>query len=284
MIKPENIRQKAVDAAEYIRQRFETIPLAAVVLGSGWDALIGEEPVLCGLDFQSIPGFEETRVAGHRGVVQLVETGNEYLIVQQGRRHVYEGISPLEVCFSMWVFRELGIEAVVLLSAAGGLNPRYEAGDLILLYDHIYLFGENPLTGVPQADENTTFIAGAGIYSLEIEELLLECIPTGSRVERGVYVYVTGPSYETPAEARFVKLMGGDVVGMSTAPEAITAFYLGMKVGALCCVSNVITQDPIASVSHDDVLEVTRNVSRSLGRRFLENLAGKIDKAFEQSY
>ncbi|MBN2168362.1 MAG: purine-nucleoside phosphorylase [Actinobacteria bacterium] len=281
MIEPGNVRQKALGAATYIRERFKTVPGVAVVLGTGWDALLEEKEGLRGLEFQTIPGFNDTGVKGHLGVVHLVETGCGSLLVQQGRRHIYEGISALEACFSMWVFRELGVRAVVLLSAAGGLNPRYKAGDLILLYDHIYLFGENPLAGVPREDGRTIFIEGSKIYSLEIEGLLSECVPPGWRVERGIYVYVSGPTYETPAEARFVKLMGGDVVGMSTAPEAITASYLGMKVGAMCCVSNVTAQGPETGVSHDEVLEVTRSVSGALGGRFLESLAGKINGTCE---
>lgn len=272
MIEPGTIKEKAFEAAADIRERLKTVPPAVVILGSGWDALLEGGDTAPGISFDSIPGFDEVRAPGHRGIIQMFESGESSLLVQNGRRHVYEGLSALEASFPMWVYAELGIKKAVLLSAAGGLNEAYEPGDLVILYDHIYLFGDNPLAGIPETEEKTVFIDGAGFYSPEIEELLRECIPGGLKTKRGVYVYVTGPSYETPAEIRLLKLAGGDVVGMSTAPEVIAASYLGMEVGALCCVSNSLVRGKDKGVAHDLVLEVTRRVSGGL-TGFLENLA-----------
>lgn len=272
MITPENILKTADDAAKYLKEEWGDIPAIAVVTGSGWEGIISGAKSTNRVEFESVPGFEVTRVPGHRGTLRLVETGAGPVLVQEGRNHIYEGHSPLQVCFPVWVYRKLGVRSIVLLGSSGGLNSGYKPGDLVIISDHIYLFGDNPLTGIDKTDERSPFIRGDRIYSSEMQKLLYDCVTDCPVHERGLYVYVAGPSYETPSESRFFKTLGGDVVGMSVAPEAITASYLGMKVGAMCCVSNRVSEGSGEDLTHELVLEVTGQVAGRLGN-LLESLA-----------
>lgn len=272
MIGPENILETADEAAEYIRTELGDLPDIAVITGSGWGGITDGVRSAGTVGFESIPGFEVSGVPGHNGKVHLLDTGDGFILLQEGRNHIYEGYSPLQAGFPIWAYRKLGVESIVLLGATGGLNPAYMPGDLVIICDHIYLFGDNPLKGIKTADGSPPFMRGDRIYSSEMQKLLYDCVNGCTLHERGVYVYATGPSYETPSEIRFIKTLGGDVIGMSIAPEAIAASYLGMKVGALCCVSNMVSGRFGVELSHELVLEVTANTAAKLNN-FLGNLA-----------
>ncbi len=265
MLSPDEVAGKASDAASFLRATLPAVPSMALVLGSGWDALtagLGGSP---SVGFKSIPGFVGTSVDGHEGGIRLVETaGGRRLLVQEGRLHCYEGHTPLEVTFPVWVYHALGVKVLVMLSAAGGLNPAYLPGDLIIVTDHIFLWGPNPLIGLPEEPPRTRFIPGHGIYSPGWQEALKTCLPEEARIESGVYAYVSGPSFETPAEARLLRVAGADVVGMSTAPEAVVARYLGLEVVSMVCVSNSLLPPSGAPPSHEMVLDVVRRAARGL--------------------
>lgn len=272
MITPENILETACDAAKTIRKELGELSRVAVIAGSGWGGITAGGRTEGTIGFEAIPGFETAGVPGHSGKVHLVNTGAGFLVVQEGRSHVYEGFSPLQAGFPVWAYRELGVESIILLGAAGGVNPVYKPGDLVIISDHIYLFGVNPLVGVKTADGSPPFIKGDGVYSSEMQKLLYDCVSGCAVHKHGVYMYVTGPSYETLSEVSVIKKLGGDVVGMSIAPEALIASHLGMKVGAMCCVSNSASEGSGEELSHELVLEVTgRTVGRL--RDFLGNLA-----------
>jgi purine-nucleoside phosphorylase len=182
------------------------------------------------------------------------------------------GHTPLEVSFPVWVYCALGVKVLVMLSAAGGLNPAYLPGDLIVVTDHILLWGPNPLVGLPDKPGRSRFIAGHDMYSRGWQEAMKACLPEDARVESGVYAYVPGPSYETPAEARLLRVAGADMVGMSTAPEAVVAKYLGLEVAAMSCISNSLLPPSGAPPSHEMVLGVVRRAAVGL-EGFLEKLA-----------
>jgi purine-nucleoside phosphorylase len=276
MISPADISEQAALAASRLRDELGGVPPVAVVLGTGWDVMAdglqGSDPV----GFDSIPGFASPGVQGHNGTVRKVRVGDKDLLVQEGRLHYYEGISPLEACFPVWAYAKLGVRLLVQLSAAGGLNPAFMPGDLMIGSDHIMLLGANPLVGVPETEDRTRFVPGQGVYTARWLDELKLCLPAEARCERGVYAFVTGPSYETGAEATMLRMSGADAVGMSTTPEALTARYLGLETAAMVCISNSLIPPPGVPPSHGDVLESVRRTAAGLPG-FLERLAARAD-------
>lgn len=273
MTAPSRVRRDARTAAEFLGERLGKAPGVAVILGSGWDRLASGSAASDPVGFELIPGFPPAGSPGHPGRVSLVETGAGPLLVQEGRPHCYEGTSALDVSFPVWAYGFLGVRLLVMLSAAGGLNPAFVPGDLVIISDHISLFGPNPLAGVGDEDGRSRFVPGQGMYSERWMQAVKGCLPADARSERGVYAWVQGPGYETPAEATMLRLLGADVAGMSTVPEAITARYLGMEVAALACVSNTLVPPPETPPTHELVLSVVRSAAERL-EGFLERLAG----------
>ncbi len=272
MTTPEEVREEARASADYLLDRLgERVP-AAVVLGSGWGALAAGHRSAATVDFAEAPGFPLAGAPGHAGRLSRVETGAGALLVQEGRPHCYEGLSSVDVCFPVWVYGSMGVRLLVMMSAAGGLNPAFIPGDLVIVSDHISLFGPNPLSGIAGDGGGAAFVPGKDMYSERWKQALRGCLPADARVEQGVYAWVPGPSYETPAEATMLRVLGADVVGMSTVPEAITARYLGMEVAALSCVSNSLIPAQAEAPTHERVLAVVREAAGRL-EGFLESLA-----------
>ena len=271
-MKPEEVLERADEAAAVLADELGCRPTLAVVLGTGWDKLDDDYRTMREVEFARVPGFGPVSAPGHRGNVRLVETVGGQVLVQEGRMHCYEGYSSLEASFPVWALAALGVKSLVLLAAAGGLNPVYMPGDFMLVSDHISLFGDNPLKGVPQPDGCERFVCGAQFYPDSVQEAIEAALPPGARVERGTYVHTTGPSFETNAEAGMLRLLGGDAVGMSITAETIVAGFLGMKAGALCCVSNVLLPFKSAGESADAVLSLVRDSVAGLGD-FLGKLA-----------
>lgn len=276
MISPENVSRRALEAARGLEDFFGRIPRIVVVLGSGWDPLVTGAGIEREIEFDSVPGFGPAGTSGHRGRVLLAETSNGQLLVQDGRLHCYEGYSSLEVSFPVWVYHQMGVRLLVMLSAAGGLNPSYLPGDLMIVSDHIFLFGDNPLRGLGGSSGRTQHVPGSSLYDEKWQKEIEMCLPEGTRCHRGVYAYVPGPSFETPAEATMLRLLGGDAVGMSTSPEALAASYLGIESAAVCCISNTLLPPSGPPPSHDTVLKVVRGTARDLGG-LLEGLASSAD-------
>lgn len=272
MTTPSEVRADAARAAEALRERLGEPPRVAVILGSGWDGLAARYPCSGRVGFDLVPGFPPAGSPGHPGRLSLVDTGAGPLLVQEGRPHCHEGISALDVSFPVWVYGALDVRLLVMLSAAGGLNPAFVPGDFAIVSDHISLFGPNPLAGVGAGGAGSCFVPGRDVYAERWKQALKECLPPDARSERGVYAWVHGPSYETPAEATMLRVLGADVVGMSTVPEALTARYLGMEVGALSCVSNSLLPPSDAPCTHELVLSVVRSAAGRL-EGFLERLA-----------
>jgi len=276
MLNPGEVSCKAEEAARFLKSALGSVPPIAVVLGSGWDVLADGYAGSEAVDFESIPGFAAAGVRGHGGSVRVVDTDGGRLLVQEGRLHCYEGLSALEVSFPVWVMSALGVKLLVMFSAAGGLNPAFIPGDLMIIADHVLLLVPNPLTGLPESPGRTPFVHGKDIYPARWQDALKECLPAEARCERGVYACVSGPSYETPAEALMLRLFGADAVGMSTAPEALAARYLGLEVAAMACISNSLIPPSGAPPSHELVLKVVRGVAAGLPG-MLERLAARAD-------
>lgn len=241
----------------YIQQCFHPRIDVAVVLGSGLAGVADILPDAIKLPYDDIPGFPETTVPGHNGLLHLGTLPNGLNVaMMQGRFHAYEGHPMEKVVYPLRVLHLLGAETVILSNAAGGINPSFKGGDIMLIEDHINLTGNNPLVG-PNLDElGPRFPDLSEVYDLRLRELAFRVAQEmGLPLQKGIYCGVTGPCYETPAEIRLMRTLGGDAVGMSTVPEAIAAAHMGMRTLGFSCISN-----PAAGViagqylSHEDVL------------------------------
>jgi len=256
-------------AAASIPSKFR--PSSAVVLGSGLSGIVeglGYEE----LPFSSIAEFPKPTVHGHKGLLCLSEKN----AVMAGRFHYYEGHSIDDVVLPIFVLRAIGVRTIMLTNAAGGVNKAYKPGELVIIKDHINLMGTNPFIGPNPAGPDgkalgERFFDMGTTYTPELRALLQSC--SKRPLKEGVYAAFTGPSYETPAEVRMASVMGADLVGMSTVPEAIAARYLGMRVMGLSCVTNMaagISDEPLA---HDEVVAVGKRVEAELKALIMDVLA-----------
>lgn len=270
-VTPENLQQFTEDASLLLAERLGEVPAIAVVLGSGWDVLAERREPVAFVDFEDVPGFGPTSSEGHSGRISVVGTEGGPVLLQCGRLHCYEGLSALQVAFPVLAYGAAGVRLVVLLSAVGGLNPSFIPGDLMQVTDHMALWCDDPLEGLAAEGLGSPHISLVGLYSKNVGRLLKGCLPAGARCESGVYAYVRGPTYETPAEASLLRVLGADAVGMSMVPEAIAAGYAGIDVGALACVSNTLLPSHEKDLSHGSVLEVVRRTARGLDE-FLDEL------------
>lgn len=235
-------------------------PAIGIVLGSGLGGLVDllDETKSC--DYAEIGGLPVGRVEGHAGKLHLGTLGGVKVAVAQGRVHVYEGRSAREAASMMRLFHQLGIGTVVLTNAAGIVNANLKPGRWMLISDHLNLARQSPLTGGPH------FIDQSEVYSVELRNLLraesLELV--GVKLAEGIYAWVNGPEYETPAEVRMLRTLGADAVGMSTVPEAIQARALGMRIAALSCLTNYGAGLSANPLSHEEVMEVGQAAAKEL--------------------
>jgi purine-nucleoside phosphorylase len=252
---------RANEAAQFILARTPVRPRIALVLGSGLGGFAGELEDAARLLYAEIPHFPQSTAIGHAGTLVIGKLKETPLAVMQGRVHLYEGYSPQQVAFPVRVFARMGVAAVVLTNAAGGINPEYARGSLVVLRDHINLQGSNPLVGpnddrfgVRFPDMTEAYHAGFRCFALQEGERL------GGGIYEGIYAAVLGPSYETPAEIRFLHTIGADLVGMSTVPEVIAARHAGLEVLAISCVTNMAAGITGEKITHQEVLETGEQV------------------------
>jgi purine-nucleoside phosphorylase len=241
------------EVADYLQSKLKKTPSTALVLGSGWNRVVEDVDVLQKLKFEDVFGVE-AGVAGHKGELILGEAGDKYVLFICGRFHTYECYSSYEVTLPIRVFARLGIKNLVITSAAGGLNPKYKVGDIVVLEDMITLLSQSPLTGSQFQDLSSPFDPELKKAALNI------CQSQKIPHQKGVYMYLRGPHYETFADKKACLNMGADVVGMSTVPETIMANRLGVKVLGLSCVTNLA----FVKHSHTDVIKAAENVSTSM--------------------
>jgi purine-nucleoside phosphorylase len=271
------------EAAEFLRAKLGLLrPRVGLVLGSGLGAAADAVADAVIVPYSAIPHFPQSTVEGHSGRIVAGRLGGAPVAVMQGRVHFYEGYTPLQVTFPMRVLGALGMRAVILTNAAGGIAEGYRVGQLVLLADHINLMGWNPLTGPNEA--RFGFMTGAGLrffdmteaYSKALRALAqVAAVEEGDSLAEGVYLATPGPSFETPAEIRAFRSLGATLVGMSTVPETIVARHMGIEVLGLSCVTNLAAGLGTAKLSHEEVNETGRQVERRLAS-FLTRLAPKI--------
>lgn len=258
--------ERAVKALEYLTQAAEGFePLTAVVLGSGLGSVADEIEDARVLNTAEIPGWPASTAPGHAGRVVMGRLGGRPVILLQGRVHVYEGYSMREVTFPVRVLGMMGVQQYVATNASGGVNPDFAPGDIVAVRDHINLMGDNPLIGSHEPRWNVRFPDMTYAYSPRLLEMLDRAAAEARlSLKRGVYAAFMGPSYETPAEVRMARILGADLVGMSTVPEVIVANAMGMETAVLSCVANKAAGMGDEHLSEEDVLRVMAGSSRSL--------------------
>jgi purine-nucleoside phosphorylase len=264
------------EAIEFLCANLRVAPQIAVVLGSGLGAFADELTDRIEIPYSQIPGWPQPTTEGHAGMLVAGSCGPAEVAVMSGRVHLYEGYSPAEAIFGIRVLAHLGVRNVVLTNAAGAINPAYERGTLVLVSDHINLQGSNPLTGPNNESLGPRFPDMTEAYSADLRktaQLLAEdlCIA----LPEGVYAAVLGPSFETPAEIRYLRTIGADLVGMSTVPEVIAANHMGLRVMAISCVTNMAAGLSSTKLSQTEVLE-TGEMARETMVRFLKELLPRI--------
>lgn len=253
-----------MDAVELIQGRTALRPTVGVVLGSGLGAFAESLESAVRIPYRDIPGLPVSTAVGHKGelVIGSLPEAATPVAVMSGRFHLYEGYSAREVTAGVRLFHALGIRSVVLTNAAGGINLEYGRGALVAISDHINLQGQNPLVGPNDDVLGPRFPDMTEAYSLGLRRLAREtAAKLGITLHEGVYAGLLGPCYETPAEIRFLRTIGSDLVGMSTVPEAIAANHAGMEVLGISCVTNLAAGLSGEKLNHEEVLEVGRRVS-----------------------
>lgn len=270
------IYEKAQEAAEFIRGKFDEQIRVALVLGSGLGAFAETIANPVKIDYAEIPHFARSTVEGHAGQLVLGRIGAVPVAVQQGRFHFYEGYSLEEVTFPMRVFGLLGVKTVILTNAAGSLNSDFYPGSLMLIKDHINLMGANPLRGRNDERFGARFPDMTEVYSIDLQEIAVaEAREMRLNLRRGVYCGLSGPCYETPAEIRMLREMGADAVGMSTVPEAIVARHQGISLLAVSCISNMAAGIGEERINHQEVMETGAQVA-DVFQNLLQRIVSKI--------
>ena len=252
------------EAVSYIRERIPESPDTAIILGSGLGKIVDQLEVEHVVDYESIPHFPVSTVEGHEGLLISGLLGEKRVLVMQGRFHFYEGYEMQEVIFPIRVMKFLGIKTLVVSNAAGGMNPDFEIGDIMVINDHICLM-PNPLLG----KHNPEFGARFPDMSQTYDPVLLQKARTLSQelqipIREGCYVGVTGPTLETPKEYQYMRIIGGDAVGMSTVPEAIAAHQMGIRIFAVSVITDLGVPGKIQKLTHHDVIEAAEKTAPKL--------------------
>src|SRR5580693_8774126 len=252
---------RAESAAAFVLAQTALRPQIGLVLGSGLGSFADDLSDAVRIPYGDIPGFPRSTAVGHAGQLVIGNSGDVPVAVMQGRVHLYEGYSAAEVAFPTRVLGRTGVRALILTNAAGGINVEYGQGALVIVRDHINLQGQNPLTGANDERFGPRFPDLTYTYAKRYREIALEeaqrlAIP----LREGVYAALAGPSYETPAEIRYLRTMGADLVGMSTVPEAIAARHMGIKVLAISCVTNMAAGILDQVLDHKEVMETGERV------------------------
>lgn len=248
---------KINEAAAYLKAQFTAQPKVGIILGTGLGGLVKEINIEKSIDYKDIPHFPVSTVEGHSGRMIIGTIGNVPVIAMQGRFHYYEGYKMEQVTFPARVMKVAGINTLFVSNASGGLNPSFKVGDIMIINDHINMFGTNPLIGHNYDEFGPRFPDMSEVYS---KRLIARALEIGRKnnitLQQGVYVGTTGPTFETPAEYKMFRTLGGDAVGMSTVPEVIIAHHAGMEVFGISIITDSGVPGEIKEVSHEEVQQV----------------------------
>jgi len=273
----EDLKAKVAESVEFINQKTKIKPKIAIILGTGLGRLaedIEEKEII---PYSKIPNFPISTVQSHSGNLVLGKLGNKEVVAMQGRFHYYEGYSLKEVTFPVRVMKKLGADIIIISNAAGGMNRFFKRGDLMLITDHINLFGDNPLIGPNDEELGPRFPDMSEAYNQKFIELAKKiALKEKIRLQEGVYAGLTGPTLETPAEYRFLINIGADAVGMSTVPEVIVANHMGMKVLGISCITDLAIDGVIVKTDVEEILKVASD-AEPIMTKLIEKVIKKID-------
>jgi purine-nucleoside phosphorylase len=256
---------KIQTTTDFIRSKTDFTPQIGIVLGSGLGNLGNQIEIVLSIPYSDIPNFPVSTVKGHQGRLIFGILGEKKVVAMQGRFHFYEGYNMQEVSFPIRIMIALGIELLVLSNAAGGMNPDFKVGDIMIINDHINLFPDNPLMGANDERLGPRFPDMSEVYDKKLVNLAMQIATEHQlKIHQGVYVGTSGPAFETPAEYRYFRIIGGDTVGMSTVPEAMVARHAGIPCFAASIVTDLGIAGLVETVSHEEVLEAAQNAEPQL--------------------
>lgn len=266
------------ETISYIKSKMGSLmPEIGIILGSGLGCFADEVQGIK-IPYQDIPNFEKSKVEGHKGQLVIAEYNNKNIIIMQGRYHFYEGYSMWQITYPIKVMKKLGVNTLIITNAAGAINKNYNPSDLVFISDHINFMGTNPLIGENDNELGTRFPDMSEVYSkklIEKSEKIAKKI--GIKMHKGIYVATTGASYETPAEINMFRILGADMVGMSTVPEAIVAKWCGMDVLGISCITNYATGIINKPLSHLEVIDTADKAKNNFKTLLKEILLAKSD-------
>lgn len=266
------------EAASFIQSQWGETPEVGIILGTGLGGLAEEIQADKTIPYSEIPHFPVSTVESHSGKLLLGKLEGKKVVAMSGRFHLYEGYTAKQVAFPVYVMKLLGVKTLIVSNAAGGLNPQFERGDVMLIEDHINLLGANPLIGPNDERLGVRFPDMLEPYNHELIALAESAaLENGMKTQKGVYVSLAGPNFETRAEYRYLRTIGGDAVGMSTVPEVIAAVHAGIKVLGISIITDMCKPDSLEPVSLDIVIDAARNAEAKmvvLVTAFLNKLPG----------
>lgn len=263
--------EKIKESIKTINEKTDYIPKVGLILGSGLGSLADriENPLV--IKYEDIPNFPKSTVEGHAGQLVIGSLAGKIVVAMQGRFHFYEGYSLRDVTFPVRVMIGLGVESLIVTNAAGGVNMDFQPGDLMIITDHINHTGQNPLMGENLDEFGPRFVDMSNAYDKSYIEIAKKSAKNqGVNIQTGVYTWFTGPTYETPAEVKMARILGGDAVGMSTVPETIVANHQGIKVLGISCITNMATGILDQPLDHDEVVETSMRVKEDFEKLLLD--------------
>jgi purine-nucleoside phosphorylase len=262
-----SLREKIAEAKKFIESRSKVKPKIGIIVGTGLGTLAKEIEIKAIVPYSDIPHFAVSTAPGHEGNLILGKLSGKMIMAMQGRFHLYEGYSLEEITFPIRIMKEMGVELLIESNVVGGMNPNFKAGDLMIITDHINLTGNNPLIGPNDERLGPRFPDMSEPYDKRLIELTERiAIEEKIGIHKGVYVGLTGPNFETPAEYRFLRLIGADAVGMSTVCEVIVARHSGLRVLGISCITDECIPDRLEPVNFRKLIQVAQKVEPNLAR------------------
>ncbi|MGM0619996.1 MAG: purine-nucleoside phosphorylase [Bacteroidota bacterium] len=259
--------EKIKATANYIKERINAKPEIGIILGTGLGGLVNDIEILDSIPYDEIPNFPVSTVDGHAGRLIYGKLGNKEVLAMQGRFHYYEGYTMQEVTFPVRVMKFVGVSHLFVSNASGGLNPDWYVGDIVLINDHINFFPEHPLHGKNENELGPRFPDMSKVYDERLRnKAKLIALGHNIQVKEGVYIGVQGPTFETPAEYKMFRVLGGDVIGMSTVPEVIVARHMGIRIFGISIITDSGVPGEIVEISHEEVQQVAMKAEPKMTR------------------
>jgi len=266
-----------MEAVDFLSKKVKTNPEIGILTGTGLQNAVSSTHTEFSMSYMDIPHFPVSTVESHPGIFTSGMISGRPTIVMKGRLHLYEGFSPTEVVFPVRVLQEMGVKILIALNAAGGLNPEFRPGDIMVISDHINLTGVNPLSGPNENEWGLRFPDMACVYDKDLSALALKAGEQENvTIKKGVYVGLTGPSLETPAETRFLRMLQADAVGFSTVCEVIAAVHADMRILGFSIISNINDPDNPVPITLEDVVEAAGKTASALDR-VIKNIVEHMD-------